>query len=193
MRAAILLVPLAALAAASIAGGQKGEPAEQELMDVINNVEAASDALEAATAAAEAAADAAMGNVTEAAPARPAWLSGHLWLYAAEAEDGPVWYFDPMDSDFAARPHRVVIRVDETPDPARTHNNTLRIAEIDCAAHHYRILSTTHYDDAGNAVEANERGDGRLVPVAPGSVLAGVEQTVCAHVENQGTAYTNGM
>jgi hypothetical protein len=105
-----------------------------------------------------------------------------MWLWAAEAETGAVWYFEPFESDFAVRPHLVMLRTDETPDAQSPHNNTQRLAEIDCAAHRYRILSTTHYDDSGRASEGNERGDGNMVPVAPGSVFAAVEETVCRHV-----------
>ena len=109
-----------------------------------------------------------MGNVTEAAAPRPAWLSGRIWLIAAEAETGAIWYFEALDSDFTARPYRVLLRTDESSDPASPHDNSERLAEIDCAGHRYRILRTTHYDDAGRATEANERGDGRMVPVPPG-------------------------
>jgi hypothetical protein len=136
-----------------------------------------------------------IGNATEAVP-DPAliWLPNHIWLYAAEDEGGAVWYFDPWESDFAVQPHRVVLGVDQSPDPARAHDDTLRVAEIDCAAHRYRILSTVHYDDSGNASEANERGNGSMVRPAPGSIFAAVEETVCNHVSGQAAATEmNGM
>lgn len=185
MRAALLLIPLAALAAVSVAAG--GQDAES--MDVSNAAEEAADAAEA-----DAFDMATMGNVTEAAAPRPAWLSGRTWLIAAEAETGAIWYFEALDSDFTRRPYRVLLRTDESGDPASPHDNSERLAEIDCAGHRYRILRTTHYDHAGRATEANERGDGRMVPMAPGSVFAAVEETICRHAGNPGeTVTTNGM
>lgn len=163
MRAALLLIPFAALAAFASAGGQDDE--SMTLMNGPGDMDMQT-----------------VGNSTEEAPPRPAWLSGHMWLWAGEEPSGSVWYFDPFESDFTARPHRVVLRIDETPDAASSHNNTLRVAEIDCAGHRYRILRTTHYDDAGNASEANERGDGRMALANPGTIHAAVEETVCRHV-----------
>jgi hypothetical protein len=174
MRAALLLIPSAALAAAAVAavGLQK-----EEAMDMGNDV------LEM---------DAAPGNSTEAAAPSPAWMAGRTWLYAAEEEEGAVWYFEALDSDFTVSPHRVLLRIDHRPDPNRTHDNSERLAEIDCAAHRYRILGTTHYDDSGRATPADERGEGRLVPIVPGSVLAGVEAAVCRHAPARLSAEIDG-
>ena len=174
MRAALLLIPLAILAASVVAAGQ-----DEDRMDVPNAAEELASDIE--------------GNFTEAPPPRPAWLSGRTWLIAAEAETGAIWYFEALDSDFTVRPHRVLLRTDESGDPSSPHDNSERLAEIDCARHLYRILRTTHYDDAGRATEANEHGDGRLAPVPPGSVFAAVAETVCHHAAGHSTAFTNGM
>jgi len=174
MRAAIPLIPFAALAASFSAGGQ-----DEESMTMTDGT--AGMDMQAA------------GNVTEAPPPRPAWLSGHMWLWAGEDREGAVWYFDPFESDFDVRPHRVVLRVDETPDAASPHNNTLRVAEIDCAARSYRILSTIYYDDAGNATQADERGDGRMAPLGPGTIHAAVADTVCRHVAHHERMRGGGM
>ena len=174
MRAAFLLIPFAALGALATAGGQ----------DVSGNGSMESmDSAEMAADAAEAAADELAGNVTEAAPGRPAWLSGRTYLWAGESGDGAIWYFEGLDSEFSVRPHRVLLRTDESRVAGSPHDNSERLAEIDCAAHRYRILRTTHYNRAGRASEANERGDGSLVPVPPGSVFAAVEETVCGHAQ----------
>lgn len=176
MRAAILLIPFAALAASVVAAvGQ-----EEDDMDI------AGDAAETDMES--------IGNSTAEMP-EPAliWLPNHIWLRAAEAETGSVWYFEPWESDFSVQPFRVVLAVDESPDPTSPHDDTMRVAEIDCSAHLYRILSTTHYDDAGNASEADERGDGRMVAVQPGSVLAAVEESVCRHAEQPPSTDMNGM
>ena len=171
------------------------------MTDAMNAAEAAADAAEADALDSESmdlgndvmAMDMEMGNVTEAAAPGPAWLSGRTWLWAAEADTGAVWYFEPLDSDFTMRPHRVLLRTDESDDPASPHDNSERLAEIDCARHLYRILRTTNYDAAGRATEADERGDGSMVPVAPESVFAQVEETVCRHAAEPGATYTNGM
>lgn len=194
MRAPILLIALGALAAASIALGQKSE---QDLNASIEDLDAASNAVEAAAAAVEAAADAAettaTGNSVAPAPARPAWLSGRTFLWAAESADGAVWYFEGLDSDFTVTPHRVLLRTDETAVAGRSYNNSERLAEIDCAERRYRILRTTHYDDSGRSTEADERGDGRLAPIVPDSVFAGVADTVCSHAAGQIEANVNGV
>jgi hypothetical protein len=119
-------------------------------------------------------------------------MSGRTWLYAGEEEEGAVWYFEALDSDFTVSPHRVLLRTDHRPDPNRTRDNSERLAEIDCAAHRYRILSTTHYDDAGRATRADERGDGGMAPVVPGSVLAGVEAAVCRHAADRRSMEIDG-
>jgi hypothetical protein len=175
MRAALMLIPLAAFAAAIAAAAP-----DKESMDLGNDVVAMD--MES------------IGNSTEAGP-EPAliWLPNHIWLRAAEAESGAVWYFDPWESDFSVTPFRVVLAADETPDAASAHDDTLRLAEIDCAGHRYRILSTIHYDDAGNTSESDERGDGSLVPTAANSVFAAVEESVCRHAEQPDATDMNGM
>jgi hypothetical protein len=165
MRAALPMIPFALLAAAVAAAGLR----QEESMDAGNDVMT----------------DPNLGNSAEAAAPGPAWMSGRTWLYAGEEEEGAVWYFEALDSDFTVTPYRVLLRTDETPDPDRSRNNSERLAEIDCAAHRYRILSTTHYDDAGRSTQADERGDGGMAPVVPGSVLAGVEAAVCRHVADR--------
>ncbi len=168
MRAALLLVPVAALAATVVAVAAVGQ---DDSMDQGNDAPMATGETEMSTDT----------NLTAEAPPRLAWLSGGMWLIAGEAETGAVWYFEPFDSDFGVRPFRVVLRTDETPDPASPHDNTARVAELDCAGQRYRILATTHYDDAGRASAANERGDGSMAPVVPGSTFAAVAETVCRH------------
>ena len=163
MRAALLLIAFAALAAFAAAGGQDDE--SMTPMNEAADMGVATD-----------------GNMTGEAPPRPAWLSGHMWLRAGEEPSGSVWYFDPFESDFDVRPHLVVLRVDETPDPRSPHNNTARHAEIDCAARSYRIVDTIHYDDSGRASEGDERGDGRMVRISAGTIFAAVADTVCEHV-----------
>jgi hypothetical protein len=170
VRAALLLIPFTAFAVSVVAAGAQNQDA----------AEAANQAAQKAAEAAEAAANAAEG--TE--PAHPAWMAGRMWLLAGEADDGSVWYFEGHDSDFGRSPFRVVLRTDDTPNPRRAHNNTQRLADIDCAGHRYRILRTTHYDDAGRAAEADERGDGRLVPVTSGTIFQSVEETVCSYARN---------
>ena len=175
MRSALLLIPFAALAAASIAAGGQDE----ESMDMGNDI-----MMDMSTDT----------NTTEAPPRRPAWMAGRTWLWAGEAETGAVWYFEALVSDFTVRPHRVLLRTDEAGDPSSPHDNTERLAEIDCAGHRYRILRTTSYDIAGRATEADERGDGSMVPVAPNSVFAQVEETVCRHAEaHDYVVETNGQ
>lgn len=179
MRAALLLIPFAAFAVSVVAAGAQNQ----------DGTGAASQAARKAAEAAEAAANAA----GDAEPAHPAWMAGRMWLLAGEADDGSVWYFEGHDSDFARSPFRVVLRTDDTPNPRRAHNNTQRLAEIDCAGHRYRILRTTHYDDAGRAVEADERGDGRLAPVTPGTIFASVAETVCRYAQEPWESSGNAM
>lgn len=180
-----LLLPLALAACTPAAGGQ-----DEDVMASINAAEAAADALEDAM---ENAADALDANLT-GAPLSPAWLADGSWVYAGEEVTGAVWYFEAMASDFTVRPHRVLLRTDEHFDPDSVHSDTARLAEIDCARHLYRILRTTHHDEAGRASEADESGDGRMVPVAPGSVFAQVEESACRHAADPGgTSVMNGM
>lgn len=196
MRAALLLIPLAALAA-PLAFAAQDDPA---MDDPMNSVEAM--AYEAEMDMDMAGNDVTafdMDNMTDTnmtaeETARPAWLSdGGMWLWAGEEAAGAVWYFDAFGSDFSTPLYRVALRTDETPDPARTHDSTARTAEIDCARRRYRILATTHHDAAGHASEANERGDGSLVPITPGSVFAQVTDTVCSHAENRQDPIANAM
>jgi hypothetical protein len=51
-------------------------------------------------------------------------------------------------------------------------------------------LRTTHYDDGGHAIETDERGDGRLMPVTPGSVFEAVQETVCRYAADPYAAST---
>ena len=193
MRAALLLIPIAALAAPLAFAAQ-----DDSAMDDLNAAYAADEEMDLGMDM-NMSTDMNMGpmdmNVTAEEAARPAWLSvtTGMWLWAGEEAGGSVWYFDAFDSDFSTSLYRVALRTDETPDPARTHDNTARTAEIVCASRRYRILATIHYDAAGRASEANERGDGSLVPIAPGSVFAQVADTVCSHATGQRTVFTNGM
>lgn len=124
MRAALLLIPLAAIAATVLAAGaQNRAPTE------------------AANQAAQKAAEAAASNAGDAEPPHPAWMAGRVWLLAAEADDGSVWYFEGHDSNFTRPPFRVLLRTDDTGNPRRVHNNTERLAEIDCAGHRYGMLA----------------------------------------------------
>ena len=102
MRAAILLIPLAAFAAYS-AGAPPTDPYG------LNAQAAAEEAIVNAQAAADMAMDAASndsmdlganenmmdigGNYTAPAPPRrPAWMGGNMWLIAAEEPSGAIWY-----------------------------------------------------------------------------------------------------
>lgn len=198
MRAALLLIPLAALAA-PLAFAAQDDPAMDEAMNAVEDAAMQAEAemdmdIASNDASAFAMENATDMNMTAEEAARPAWLSdGGMWLWAGEEAGGSVWYFDAFDSDFSTSLYRVALRTDETPDPARAHDNTARTAEIDCASRRYRILATTHYDETGRAGEANGRGDGGLVPIAPGSVFAQVADTVCSHATGQRTVFTNGM
>ena len=210
MRALLLPIILALAACTAAAGGQDEEmftahAAGDNLM-IANAAEEAADALEAASENAADALEAAMGeevlagdgnlgNSTEPETrAGPAWLAGGTWLYAGEAYTGAIWYFEGLESDFTVRPHRVLLRTDERADSNSAYDNSERLAEIDCTGHRYRILRTTNYDQAGRATGADERGDGRMVPVPPGSVFAQIEESVCRHAADPGGAtYMNGM
>ena len=196
MRVAILLIPLVAFAAYS-AGAPPTDPYGYNAMN------AAEQAVANAEAAADMAMDAAsndsmdmgmdanmmdmtMGNSTAPATSpSPAWMAEGFWLIAVEEASGAAWYFEPFASDFTRSPFRVILRTDETGDAARRHNNTERRIELDCAAQSYRILSTTHYDDAGNRADVDEDGDGRMIRPAPESAWAEVVDTVCRHDANQ--------
>jgi hypothetical protein len=184
MRAAALLIALlfaatvAARAAVHAAGEGDPSSARNAAEQAIANAEAAAGmAMDAASNDSMDLGEGANlmdmpGNYTAPAPPpRPAWMGGGMWLIAGEERSTIFWYFEPLESDFTVTPHRVVLRADETADAASPHNNTARLAEIDCAANRYRILRTTHYDDAGNATEANERGDGSMMPVRRGTVF----------------------
>lgn len=198
MRALLPPITLALAACTAAAGGQ-----DDNLMVWTNAAEAAAEAAEADASDMESmnlgndvmATDMDMGNTTYPEPTpSPAWMAGRTWLYAGEAETGAIWYFEGLDSDFTRRPHRVLLRTDERADSNSAYDNSARLAEIDCVGHRYRILRTTNYDQAGRATEADERGDGRMAPVAPGSVFAQVEESVCRHAADpSGTSVMNGM
>ncbi len=152
-----------------------------------NAVEAANNAIAAAERAAADAATAAGETPTAA------WLlEPDRWVGGAE-EAGAVWYFDTRDAARPGRPLRVRLRTDETSDPAHVHNNTARLAELDCEGRRYRILRTTHYDDAGRASEANERGAGTLVPIPDNSVIGEVADNVCRFAADPRSASSNAM
>jgi hypothetical protein len=127
LRAALLLIPLAAIAATVLAAGAQNRAP----------TEAANQAARKAAEAAQAAAN----NAGDAEPPHPAWMAGRVWLLAAEADDGSVWYFEGHDSNFTRPPFRVLLRTDDTGNPRRVHNNTERLAEIDCAGHRYGMLA----------------------------------------------------
>lgn len=201
MRAAILLVPMAAFAAWSAGAPPVDRYGDNAMADsdTMNAVAAADAAIQDAVNAAEAAASAVENDVMMSenevyamdiytnAMAGPSWIGEASWTYGSQAEGGAVWYFDAT-FDRTKRPLRVRLRTDETPDSARTTNNIERLAEVDCAGRRYRILRTVHRDDAGRATEADERGDGQMVPIAPGSVFAGVADQVCGYVGEEMSA-----
>lgn len=205
MRAAILLVPFAALAAAYAAGrppidpyanamvddemtmtmNSSGDPAnDMSSMDIdMNAAEQAAANAEAAAENAIAGAQADLDNALDMGPdpaPSPAWQSGDMWLVAGEEPSGSIWYFEALESDFTRSPLRVILHTNLA-GAAGPRNTIMRVAEVDCDGGSYRMLSTTRYDDAGNASEANERGDGRMKQASPGTIHARVVAAVCDH------------
>jgi len=191
MHAALLFIPLAALAAFGLAA--QDDPVMDEAMNAVDAAGAEADMVALNESEAFDMENMTDMNMTAEETGYSAWLSdGGAWLLAGEEMAGARWYFDVFDSDFSSVPYRVVLRTDETHDPGRAHNNTARTAELDCAGNRYRILATTHYDDDGRATEADERGDGSMRPIPPGT-LAGIAETICSHAENGGSMITNAM
>lgn len=197
MRAAILLIPFAAFAGAWSAGAFQSDPYgdnamadaramnDADSMDM-NIMNAAADLMDMPANYTAPENDTMMMDGNGQEPPNPVWLAGHMWLRAGAEAHGPVWYFDPLRSNFDAEPHRVWLRLDETPDTTIPYRNTLREVEMDCAAGSIRTLRTTHYDFDGNAT-VDEDSDGRMNRPAPGSGPAQVIATVCRHVVQHDT------
>ena len=113
------------------------------------------------------------------------WTHLSPWLETGEDQSGSVWYLDPTRSDFSRNPVIAWIRVDHSSDRSITHYWTERLGEIDCAAHSYRILVTTHSDRAGHLSSSDEGGPGsRFVEILPGSIFEAVANLACARASN---------
>jgi hypothetical protein len=110
------------------------------------------------------------------------WTRLSPWLEAGEDAGGSAWYLDPTRSDFSRNPAIAWIRVDHSGDRSISHYWTERLGEIDCAAHSYRILVTTHSDRAGRLSSSDEGGPGSpFVEIVPGSIFEAVANLACAH------------
>ena len=113
------------------------------------------------------------------------WTRDTQWLEAGEDDSGSVWYLDPTRSDFSRTPVLAWIRVDHSGDRSIAHYWTERLGEIDCAAHNYRILVTTHSDRAGRLSSSDEGGPGSpFVEIIPGSIFEAVATLACARAPN---------
>ena len=111
------------------------------------------------------------------------WTRAPQWLKAGEDESGSVWYIDPTRSDFSRNRLLAWIRVDHSHDPSIAHYWTERLGEINCAAHTYRILVTTHSDAAGHLSSSDEGGPGSpFVEIIPGSIFEAVANLACARI-----------
>lgn len=109
------------------------------------------------------------------------WTRGGPWLDAGEDSSGSVWYIDPDRSDLSRSIVIAWIRVDHSRDRSIDHYWTERLGEIDCAAHTYRILVTTHSDRAGHLSQSDEGGPGSpFVEIIPGSIFEAVSNLACA-------------
>ena len=195
MRAALLLIPLAALAA-PLAFAAQDDPAMDDAMNAVDAMayEAEMDMDMAGNDVTafdmENATDL---NLTPEEAARPAWLSdGGMWLRVAEEEDGSVWYFDAFGSDFTTSPYRVELRVDRTPSAGPYHSTATAIA-LDCAGRRFRIIETTEYAEPGVASPTDVRRYRTMSPIAPGDFFAQIADTVCSHAENHYGPNANAM
>jgi hypothetical protein len=113
------------------------------------------------------------------------WTRSAPWLEAGEDESGSDWYLDPTRSDFSRNPIIAWIRVDHSGDRSIAHYWTERLGEIDCAAHSYRILFTTHSDRAGHLSSSDEGGPGSpFVEIVAGSIFEAVANLACARAPN---------
>ena len=113
------------------------------------------------------------------------WTRGAPWLEAGEDASGSVWYLDPTRSDLSRNIVIAWIRVDHSRDRSIAHHWTERLGEIDCAAHTYRILVTTHSDRAGHLSSSDEGGPGSpFVEIIPESIFEAVANLACARASN---------